>query len=72
MMSPRIIPVTVDVIIKGQFFVFLDTAICKNAHTNTTAHSPFRYITVWVTTVICEPAYSALLGSIDELGERNR
>ena len=64
------VPVSVYVVVERQFFVPLDTPICKNAHPDALAYLPLGDITVWVTAVIYEPSNAASFGCIDVLDSR--
>lgn len=61
------IPITVNIVVESQLFVFLDVSLRVDAHSDVLADCPFRNKTIRITTVVGESTNSSTLRCIDEL-----
>lgn len=60
-------PVSIDVVIEGQFFVLRYDPLGKDPHSHSIPDGPFCDVAVGVATVIREPPDAAFLSRVDEL-----
>lgn len=63
----RVVTISVDVVVEGQFLVLLDQAVRKDAHSNPVANGPLCDIAVRITTVVSEPTDTTALSCVDVL-----
>ena len=66
------LPVTVHIVIEGEFLVFPYVPVCEDAHADVLSHCPFRNVAVGVTAMICKSADTTSLCSIDVLENRRK
>jgi hypothetical protein len=62
-----IIPVAVDIIVKGELFVLLYIPFGENAHAQSIMYHPLGNVTVWIAAMIRKSADITFLSRVDEL-----
>jgi hypothetical protein len=65
--SQLYIPVTVYIVVEGQFLAALDIPLGEDTHPHAFPDNPFGDITIWVARVIGESSDASLLGCIKVL-----
>jgi hypothetical protein len=66
------LPITVHIVIEGEFLIFPYVPICKDAHADVLSNCPFRNVAVRITAMICKSADTASLCCIDVLDDRQK
>ena len=62
------LPITINVVVEGDFLVLRNIPLGIDAHTHPRPNRPFCHITVRVTAVIRESPNATTSGRVDELG----
>lgn len=60
-------PISIHVVVEGEFLPVCYSPLGENPHANRLADEPFRDETVGIATVICKATDSAFLRCVDEL-----
>jgi hypothetical protein len=72
MRSDHNVPITVDIVVESQLFIFLDVSTSKDSHTNVLPDGPFGNIAIRVTTVIGKSADASSFRSVYKLQKADK
>jgi hypothetical protein len=64
---PNDAPVTVNIVIESELFIFLYAATSKDTHAVVASNGPLGHITIWRTAVIQKSADASSFGCINVL-----